>query len=144
VLAVAFGYLSIDEMTEVHEQAITPLKQLFALDGVLSFSWIVLAVPLTAVFGLLMVGYLRALPRRFRRAFLLAGALYVGGAAGVEMIGALLWSRGDLISTAYVLSVTVEEGLEMVSIVIFLRAVTLLRLSTTVDPALPDSRPSQS
>lgn len=85
-------------------------------------------MPATAALGLPMLGYLRALPRRSLMLFVLAGALYVGGAAGVEMVGAVLWDAGSEVSTGYVLSVTMEEGLEMASLVLLLSAVNQLRL----------------
>lgn len=119
-LAVVFLYLSIDELTEIHEQTIAPLQSLLDLGGVLYFSWIVVAVPLVGIFALLMLGYLRGLPAQTRRGFVLAGLLYVGGAAGVEMIGALLYSQGNLDTVPYILTTTVEEGLEMGSLVLFL------------------------
>ena len=84
--------------------------------------FIELNMPLVGVFALLMLGYLRALPARSRRGFVVAGLLYVGGAAGVEMIGAVLWSEGSLDTVAYILQTVVEEGLEMGSLVLFLRA----------------------
>lgn len=120
-LAAVFVYLSIDELTEIHEQSIAPLQSVLDLGGVLYFGWIVLAVPLAGAFALLMLGYLRGLPARTRRGFVLAGLLYVGGAAGVEMIGALLYSQGNVDTVPYILSTIVEEGLEMGSLVLFLK-----------------------
>ncbi len=46
----------------------------------------------------------------------------MGGAAGVEMIGAVLWSEGNADTVAYVMQTTVEEGLEMGALVLFLAA----------------------
>jgi len=119
-LAVVFVYLSIDELTQIHEQTIAPLQRMLDLSGALFFGWTVVAVPLTGLFALLMLGYLRALPARTGRGFVLAGLLYVGGAAGVEMIGSLLWSEGNTETLGYLLETTVEEGLEMVGLVVFL------------------------
>jgi hypothetical protein len=141
LLAAAFVYLSLDEATAIHEQTIRPLRRLLDLNGALSFSWIVLALPVTAALGLFMLGYLRALPRRSLVQFVLAGVLYVGGAAGVEMVGAVLWDAGSEISTGYVLSVTVEEGLEMASLVLFLSAVNRLQLSVAKRQETPSARP---
>lgn len=121
-LAVVFVYLSIDESTQLHEQTIAPLQRMLDLSGALFFGWIVVAVPLTGLFALLMLGYLRALPARIGRGFMLAGLIYVGGAAGVEMIGSVLWSEGNVQTVGYVLQTTVEEGLEMVGLLVFLGA----------------------
>lgn len=119
-LAVVFVYLSIDELTQIHEQSEVPLRTVFNLGGVLYYSWIVLAVPLAGAFALLMLGYLRGLPARTRWGFVVAGLLYVGGAAGLEMLGSLLFTQGSTDTVAYILSTIVEEGLEMGSLVLFL------------------------
>jgi hypothetical protein len=126
-LAAIFVYLSIDELTAIHEQAIAPMQDAFGLEGALAFGWVLIAVPLVAVLALLMARYLRALPADVRPWFLLSGVLYVGGAAGVEMLGGLLWSSGDADTSAYVVVTAVEEGLEMAALVLFLGAITRLR-----------------
>ncbi len=130
-LAVVFVYLSIDELTQIHEQTIAPVQSVLSLGGALYFGWIVVALPLVGIFALLMLGYLRGLPARTRRGFLVAGLLYVGGAAGVEMIGAALWSDGNADTVAYVIQTTVEEGLEMGALVLFLGAAYGLLRSRT-------------
>ncbi len=134
-LAVVFVYLSIDELTQVHEQTIAPLQRMFGLSGALSFAWVLLAVPVTGLFAVLMIGYLRALPVRVGVSMVLAGLVYVGAAAGVELVGGLLWSEDRLQTAAYVLETTVEEGLEMVALVIFLgSAYHLLSRRTRREP----------
>lgn len=118
VLAAALAYLSVDELTEIHEQAITPLRQAFGLDGALFFAWVVVALPLVVVFALAYLRFLVALPRPTRSGLLVAGALYVGGAAGVEMVGSLVYSTVGLDTMLYVLVTTVEELLEMAGAVL--------------------------
>lgn len=128
-LAAVFLYLSIDELTQIHEQVIKPLRSFLHLSGALYFAWTVVALPLTGLYALLMLGYLRALPRVTRRSFLLAGIMYVGGAAGVEMIGSSLYSKGKGDTVAYVLETVIEEGLEMTALVVFLTAARALLVS---------------
>jgi hypothetical protein len=123
VLAAVFIYLSIDELTSLHEQIEIPVRNAFDLTGAFYFAWVVVAVPLVLIFALFMLGYLRALPRVTRRYFVVAGLLYVGGAAGLEMIGSLLWTSGSGEgSVPYILETIVEEGLEMCSLVLFIGA----------------------
>lgn len=141
-LAVVFVALSIDELTEIHEQAIAPLQNMFGLTGPLAFAWVVLAVPLTAAFAFAMRNYLRALPPRTRRTVIAAGCLYVLGAAGVEMIGSALWVSGGPETFSYSLVATVEETLEMIGLVLFLGAVSALwreRRRTADEVAQPPS-----
>lgn len=128
VLAIAFVYLSIDEMVSLHERVIEPLREALDLGGVLYYSWVLVAVPLVIGFGLALVPFLRALPRWTAVAFLLSGAVYVGGAAGMEMVGGLIASSGGEGTLPLHAVVTFEELLEMVGITLFLASVNEHRL----------------
>lgn len=129
LLAVVFVYLSVDELLALHEMLNAPLRDRFDLDGVLTFAWVVVALPLVGLLGLFMIGYLRSLPTPVRRLFLLSGVVYVVGAAGVELVGAAIWSRGGADSAAYAAATMLEEGLEMLALVLFLGVVTSYRRS---------------
>jgi len=87
VLAVVFVYLSLDELAGLHELAIPVVDRVLDVGGVLTFGWVVVAAPPVAALALVYVGFLRALPRRTAVGLLSAGALYVGGALGVELLG---------------------------------------------------------
>ncbi|MCI2238853.1 hypothetical protein MO973_28950 [Paenibacillus sp. TRM 82003] len=158
LLSIAFAYLSLDELTEIHEQTIPPLKAAFGFSGVLAFAWVVLAVPLLVVFGLVFLRFLLALPRATRWAFLVSAALYCGGAVGVEMLSAPFFdsagvetvtttvvggvetvTHGVVIeSVAYAAVAGVEEALEMVGSVLFLGATAVaLRQRTGRTVTLP-------
>jgi len=132
LLAVVFVYLSIDELTEIHEQSMEPLQQGLGLGGVLQFAWVVLALPLVAILGLVMLGWLRALPRGSRWCVVASGVLYVGGAAGVELIGSWLWATQGQDTLTYAAVATLEEGLEMGALVFFLGTLWTLRRVTAV------------
>lgn len=127
LLAVVFAYLSLDEMTSLHEQTITPLGRALDLDGALSYGWVLLFVPAALVVGLLSLGWLRSLPREAGRLVLLAGALYVGGAAGVELMGAQLFSVGMGDSLTYQMVVVLEEGGEILGALLMLSVLCWLR-----------------
>ena len=127
VLSLVFLYLSLDEISGIHEQTIHPLRQALDLDGPLFFAWVVLFVPLTLLLGLFFVGYVRALPRAAAVLMVLSGVVYVGGAAGVEMLGSVLYVTGDIDSLTYAVVVMFEEGMEMAGALLFLSTVTWLR-----------------
>lgn len=121
LLAAVFGYLSIDEAVGLHEQ----LNDVVHLSGPLYFGWIVPAGLAVLLLGLAYLRFLRDLPPETRRRFVLAGALYVGGALLMEIpLG--LWTEahgdGDL---GYALIDFAEESLEMIGASLFL--VALLR-----------------
>lgn len=142
LLSVAFVYLSVDEMTSIHELTIRPLKHHFHTHGFLQFAWVIGALPLVAVFGLVYVRFLVALPRSTRRWFLLAGILYVGAAAGLEMIGGELWTVLGTSHPLYILEATTEECLEKVGSILFLGAVyAFLHRHDVPSQARPDVRP---
>jgi hypothetical protein len=116
LLGVVFLYMSLDEAVEIHEH----LGGLLELHGVLYYSWV---VPAGAVVLLLGVAYLRFLwhlpaPTRWR--FILAGALYVGGALGMELPLGWWTERAGADNLGYALLDWVEETLELVGASLFL------------------------
>ncbi len=120
ILAAVFAYLSVDEIAMLHERADEPLHRLFNTSGFLLWAWVLLAAPLVLIFAVAYLPFLFSLPRTTRNGFLLAGALYVGGAIVVEMVGSYLFTLGGLESLAYQLSATVEEGLEMAGLLVLI------------------------
>jgi len=127
-LAVLFAFLSVDEATSLHERMKPPLRALFHIQemGPLWFAWV---IPYGAAVIALAIIYLRFvlhLAPPIRTRVLAAGALYVGGALGMEILAADRWAAhgDDLIYNFFY--VTAEETLEMAGLVIFIGA--LLRL----------------
>lgn len=119
-LAVAFVGLTADELLSFHEMLISPLQRLLGVSGLLSFAWVIPVLPLVAIFGLFCLQLVLTVPRRTGALLLLAGAVYVGGAAGIEMLGSLASQTLGRASLAYRLEVAVEEVLEMAGAVLFL------------------------
>ncbi|HUS67981.1 MAG TPA: hypothetical protein VMZ28_25785 [Kofleriaceae bacterium] len=118
LLGVLFGYLSIDESVELHER----LNLLVDLDGPLYFGWIVPAAAVVAALGLVYLRFLLALPARLRRRFVVAGAIYVGGALLMEVpLGLWVEAHGDG-GLGYALIDFAEELLEMIGASLFLFA----------------------
>ena len=107
VLSVIFIYLSADESASIHE-AIGQLSEHllhnatgFTPSGAISFFWVVPG----AVFVLIvLVAYLRFLanlPRSTRRLFLFAGAVFLLGALGFEMLSAQVSSSSRAIANFF-------------------------------------------
>ncbi len=93
--------------------------------GFWRFSWVLVAAPLAALFALALRGWLRHLPIVTRRLVLLAGAVYAGGAVGLEMVGGYVYDRvGSGDSVVYVLVSSGEELLEMLGVTLFLFTVS--------------------
>jgi hypothetical protein len=121
-LAVVFAFLSLDEVAQLHELAIRPLRERLETTGYLYYPWILPAGLGVSTLAAGYSGFLIALPGRTRWLFVLAGGLYIGGALGVEAIsGRQAWLHGEQ-SLAYHLIVTLEELLEMSGLVVFVYA----------------------
>jgi hypothetical protein len=122
VLSLIFGFLSLDEVAQLHELSIAPLRDMLHPTGFLYFAWIIPAGIAVALFAVAYLSFLRTLPARTRRLFLSAAAVYVGGALGVEAISGAQASVHGEHNAGYHAIVTVEETLEMTGLVFFIYA----------------------
>jgi hypothetical protein len=122
ILSFGFLYLSLDEATIIHEtlgKMYNPTALgLAVLD---SHKWLLIGIPAALVAAAVCTPFLFKLPRRTALRFLLAGTIFLGGALGLELVGALMIYtdfavRGDFI---YDLRRVVEEGCEMFGIAYF-------------------------
>jgi hypothetical protein len=124
-LSVIFAYLSLDELVQLHEQVVVPLRTALSLGGALRFAWVVVAVPLVVAFAIVYLRFLMAQPLWTRVAFIVSGLVYVGAAVGMEMIGALVVTAFGFRSLLYSAASGIEEGAEMLGAVLFLGALTV-------------------
>lgn len=121
-LAAAFFLLSIDEAASFHEGVIEPLKAAFGFGGALYYAWVVPAVICLVVFGLLLLPLLQLVPTGLKWRLVICGAIFVTGALGMEMVGGWLDFEGLRPTPVYALVTTVEEGLEILGLSLFLSA----------------------
>jgi hypothetical protein len=116
-LAFIFLYLALDEIAAIHEMCVGPLRQSLHVGGLLYFTWVIPGALLLTVVAISYLKFLKHLPTKIRNLLLLAGALFVTGALGIEMIGGwyseLHGAQADLI---YALTATVEEACEMLGV----------------------------
>jgi hypothetical protein len=107
VLSIILLLLSLDEVASIHEAIGQQSERLlhsatgFTPGGAISFFWV---VPGTIFVVIVLVAYLRFLahlPRSTRRSFLLAGALFVLGALGLEMLSAQISSSSEGIANFF-------------------------------------------
>ncbi len=113
-LALAGGFLlmSLDEVAGVHE----------TINSVIEVTWAIPAALLVPVLGLAFVPFLLHLPRRTAFRFVLAGAIYLAGALGVEIFGNSLSVQSLRDTLQYNLATLVEEALEMLGVILFIHA----------------------
>ena len=120
-LAVIFVVLSLDEGAGIHEISSGLLRRRFELDGFLRFASVIPLALAAVVVGVAYLRFLWRLPSPTRGWFVLAGAVFVGGAVGVESLGANYFSANGH-TFGYSVFVTIEEAAEMVGLAVFLYA----------------------
>ncbi len=114
LLGIGFCLLSLDEIAGFHEFVNTVSSDTH---------WTTYGVMLVFVTGFVLLPFLRSLPTRTQLQFLIAGAVYVGGAIGVEW--ATIWyEENDQLDTlAYNLWNALEEFMEMTGVILYIYAV---------------------
>lgn len=122
VVALGLGYLSLDELAQLHEVAAT-LLGVPDLGGALTFGWVVVAAPAVLVAAVVGLRFAASLPPRTRALVVTAGAVYVGGALGMEVAGGAVYAAtGSLQTVGYVLVSSLEELLELAGASLLLHA----------------------
>ncbi len=122
-LSAIFVFLSVDELARIHEKLTAPLQLALSTSGAFYYAW---TIPYGILTGILFLSYFRflmRLPAKTRYLFIAAGAIFISGAIGFEMIGSFQlqndFSRNTLATR---LTYTCEEFLEMVGVVVFIYA----------------------
>ena len=117
LLGFIFIYMSIDEAIRLHEKLVIPLQGALKVSGALYFAWVIPYGIVVAILGVIYLRFILRVPSRTRWLLIAAGALYVGGALGMELIGGNYYDlhngQPDLI---YALMTFVEETLEPVGL----------------------------
>ncbi|MCU0535838.1 MAG: hypothetical protein MUD14_18275 [Hydrococcus sp. Prado102] len=131
-LSYIFLYLSLDEATSLHERAGETLGKIFNRDGItpyigiipIDYAWLILGAIFVSIFCLCYFRFLFSLPAKTKYWFTISGLGYTIGAMGVELISAYYKGAYGAENLGLAMISTVEEGLEMASIVIFIYALT--------------------
>lgn len=124
VLAFGFLFMAADEAMSIHERLNEPMSRLLGEDrpGIFYLAWVIPGMATVLFVGLFFLKFLRHLPGKTRFLFLLAAALYLGGAIALELVGNHYAALNGTASRAYAVCVTVEEWLEMAGIIVFIFA----------------------
>ena len=104
VLSIILLLLSLDEVASIHEAIGQQSERLLhsttglTPSGAISFFWVVPGAVFVIIVLLAYLRFLANLPQTTRRLFLFAGALFVLGALGIEMLTAQVVSSSGSIS----------------------------------------------
>jgi len=135
ILAIGFLYMSADEAAAIHENLNRAGHALpIRTDGLLDAPWVIFGLAIALAVGLAYLRFLAHLAPPIRRGFVLAGACFVGGAVGAEMLVAASaeangliaqpagWShRGDF-PAGHMLLLMLEECMEILGVALFIHA----------------------
>jgi len=121
-LGGVFCFLAVDEMLELHERLIEPVRNVTGVSGLLYYAWVIPYAFALLALGLLYLRFLLSLPRRTAVMFVISGTVFVTGAVGFEMLGGLFFQTFGSNTPGYVVLQTVEESMEMIGVVMFIYA----------------------
>lgn len=111
-LSAGFLLLSLDEMAGLHE----------SLNTVTESSWALYGAVVVIIVAIAYLRFLYHLPTRTAVQFILSGAVFLGGAIGVELYTEPYLHNDALDTLAYNLWTPVEEGMEMFGVILFINA----------------------
>jgi hypothetical protein len=118
-LAAIFFMLAIDEGASYHEWLFDPLENLAFAQGVFEHTWVLGATPLLLLFAIVYFKFFLHLPRRTKTGILIAAALFVGGALGMEIVESLLIGALGEMQTFSIFE-TAEEIMELTGVVVLI------------------------
>ncbi|WP_019509283.1 hypothetical protein [Pleurocapsa sp. PCC 7319] len=118
-LSWIFLFLAIDEACSIHELSIPILRNAINAKGIFYFTWVIPGFFLVVLFLITFRKFIQSLPMKIKIIFISAGAIYVTGALGMELVGGYLADSSGY-NTVYGIATTLEELLEMFGIVIFI------------------------
>jgi len=119
-LSAIFLFLSIDEISSIHEMFNKSIRETLGTSGFLFYAWIIPYGIALIVFIVSYSKFLFQLPKNTMVLFLVSGATFISGAIGFEMFGgrhAELFGRSNILYAFYY---TCEEFLEMIGIAMFI------------------------
>jgi hypothetical protein len=124
-LCLLFLFLCFDEGASIHELFSAPTDSLLNkndLPGLVQYAWVLPAAALVLVVAGLYLKFLFSLPRHTQRWLVIAGLIYLGGALGMETLGAIYAGVHGVKNLVYNLYVTIEEFMEMSGLILILYA----------------------
>ena len=139
LLSKIFIFLALDEALQIHEILIIPGLR-HQVHPALASTWVVPYAALALIMLWKFRSFLGSIPRATATGLLRSGAVYVGGAIGMEMIGSFA-VRSSLIrlhSPWYGGITGLEEALELIGIILLIDALmrALLAQQDSVDITL--------
>jgi hypothetical protein len=128
-MTAVFLFLAVDEAVSIHEYLSVAVQKSLHATGAFGRAWVIPYAIAAALFGVLTLGKLLALPPRTKYGLMIAGTLYIAGAVGFEMLESFMVSRvfapSIELGLFYSFCVLCEEMLEMLGVALALRTCLL-------------------
>jgi hypothetical protein len=123
ILAIGFVTMAFDELIAVHERMIEPVREVLGNEnlGIFYFAWVIPMGVLVLLLAILFFRFWWSLPVKTKIYFLVAGFIYLGGAIGFELIESRYCEIYGKDNITYIILTTIEEGLEMTGVIIFIK-----------------------
>ena len=121
-IALVMAFFSLDEIAGFHERFVIPQEYIGPYGSIRNITWVFVGVVVTGALVALFLRTVLASPPPIRRAVLVAGAIYAGGALGMETIGGIWALRHGEVNWVHATCVMMEEGGEMLGATLFLDA----------------------
>lgn len=112
-LSFIFFFLSVDEMTVLHESLIKPMRAIVGADGFFYFAWIIPGLIAVALFGIIYLLFFLHLDKKFKLLFFISLGIYIGGVIGGEMLSGYYASALGLKNFRYATIASLEESIEL-------------------------------
>ncbi len=120
LLGWLFVFLSLDEAISIHERVGELVSDRFETSGFFLSAWVIPYGALVLIVAVSYLPFLWRLPPDTRWRVILAGAVYVSGALGMEMIQARIVDHAGSGTLSVAMLAVVEEGLELTGAAFFL------------------------
>ena len=122
LLAALFVLLALDEAIMIHELADATLQTWLQTGGFLYFAWVLPGAAFALFCAFAFGHFVLKMPPVVRNKIFISGIVFVGGAIGVELLEGPLYESGNSSSVLFTVFQCIEEGLEMLGIVLCIDA----------------------
>lgn len=123
ILSLVLLFLSVDETAALHERSTFLIREYLRPTGILHDAWVIPFAVLLVVLAVYFWPFLKRLPPDTRNRFILAGAVFVGGAFGMELVEGYYESCcGTWVDSRYAFMAGIEEMCEMIGMTMFIDA----------------------
>jgi len=124
VLCLGFFYMSFDEGFHVHEALVGIIRPMLwdGQLGIFYYAWVIPGIFMVLLLFIYFFSLLQSLPETTKWLFVISAAVYLSGAIGMELIGGYYDELHGWNNLLYNTLSTVEEGLEMAGLILYVYA----------------------